>query len=160
VFGIVICAACRVPLWHNWIGDLTPDGHGFLKATPRGVFDLAHDLSESQRNLLLATQHPTAEAIFSGKVENPAWRKKSFWFLIPLLGNASGTGDVVHRELRATRHKLEYSELADLTYKRHVIVVTLGHSSTWEFKKEGRFRRFFKEARFPSFQAIGLFLVG
>ena len=52
--------------------DLTSDGHGFLKVTPRGVIDLAHDLSESQRNLLLATQHPTAEAIFSGKVTNPA----------------------------------------------------------------------------------------
>jgi AraC family transcriptional regulator len=73
-----------------------------------------------------------------------------------LLGNASGTGDVVHRELRATRHKLEYSELADLSYKRHVVVINLGRSSTWEFKKEGRFRRFFKArgaiSFFPSHQ--------
>jgi hypothetical protein len=42
------------------------------------------------------------------------------------------------------QHHLPSSELADLTYKRHVVVINIGHSSTWEFKKEGRFRRFFK----------------
>ncbi len=36
------------------------------------------------------------------------------------------------------------SELADVTYKRHVIAINIGHSTTWEFKKDGRFRRFFK----------------
>jgi len=77
--------------------DLTSDGHGFLKVTPRGVIDLAHDLSESQRNLLIATQHPTAEAIFSGKVTNPAWRKKPSWFLIPSDDRAIGT-DLQKRE--------------------------------------------------------------
>src|SRR6266481_824883 len=51
---------------------------------------------------------------------------------------------------------LPSSELADLTYKRHVVVINLGHSTTWEFKKEGRFRRFFKArgaiSFFPSHQ--------
>ena len=42
------------------------------------------------------------------------------------------------------QHRLPSSELADLSYQRHVVVINLGHSSTWEFKKEGRFRRFFK----------------
>ena len=42
------------------------------------------------------------------------------------------------------QHRLPSSELADLSYRRHVVVINLGHSSTWEFKKEGRFRRFFK----------------
>jgi hypothetical protein len=41
------------------------------------------------------------------------------------------------------QHRLPSSELADLSYRRHVVVINLGHSSTWEFKKEGRFRRFF-----------------
>ena len=45
------------------------------------------------------------------------------------------------------QHRLPSSELADLSYKRHVVVINLGHSSTWEFKKEGRFRRFFKAKR-------------
>jgi hypothetical protein len=43
------------------------------------------------------------------------------------------------------QHRLPSSELADLTYKRHVVAINIGHSSTWEFKKEGQFRRFFKE---------------
>jgi AraC family transcriptional regulator len=42
------------------------------------------------------------------------------------------------------QHHLPSSELADVTYTRHVVVINIGHSSTWEFKKEGRFRRFFK----------------
>ncbi len=54
------------------------------------------------------------------------------------------------------QHRLPSSELADLSYKRHVVVINLGHSSTWEFKKEGRFRRFFKArgaiSFFPSHQ--------
>jgi AraC family transcriptional regulator len=54
------------------------------------------------------------------------------------------------------QHRLPSSELADLSYKRHVVVINLGRSSTWEFKKEGRFRRFFKArgaiSFFPSHQ--------
>src|SRR3984893_7132108 len=42
------------------------------------------------------------------------------------------------------QHRLPSSELADLTYKRHVVVINIGPSSTWEFKKEGRLQRFFK----------------
>ena len=59
------------------------------------------------------------------------------------------------------QHRLPSSELADLTYQRHVVVINIGHSSTWEFKKEGQFGASSRqEARFPSFQAISLFLVG
>ena len=48
-------------------------------------------------------------------------------------------------------------ELTDVTYKhRHVVVINIGHSTTWEFKKEGRFRHFFKGrgaiSLFPSHQ--------
>ena len=54
------------------------------------------------------------------------------------------------------QHRLPSSELADLTYQRHVVVINIGHSSTWEFKKEGQFRRFFKArgaiSFFPSHQ--------
>jgi AraC family transcriptional regulator len=54
------------------------------------------------------------------------------------------------------QHRLPSSELADVTYQRHVVVINIGHSSTWEFKKEGQFRRFFKArgaiSFFPSHQ--------
>ena len=54
------------------------------------------------------------------------------------------------------QHRIPSSELADLAYQRHVVVINIGHSTTWEFKKAGRFRRFFKPrgaiSFFPSHQ--------
>ena len=47
-------------------------------------------------------------------------------------------------DILVEQHRLPSSELADLTYKRHVVVINIGHSTIWEFKKERRFRRFFK----------------
>jgi hypothetical protein len=91
----------------------------------------------------------------------PLWRTNEellagqfFSQVVPSVG--TGWNEVVLEQ-----HRLPSSELADLTYRRHVVVINLGHSSTWEFEK----RRGFsgskgKEARFPSFQAISLFLVG
>src|SRR6266481_10135887 len=59
-------------------------------------------------------------------------------------------------DIRVEQHHLPSSELADVTYKRHVVVINIGHSITWEYKKEGRFQRFFKArgaiSFFPSHQ--------
>jgi AraC family transcriptional regulator len=47
-------------------------------------------------------------------------------------------------------------ERADLMYKRHAIAINIGQSITWEFKRQGRFQRFFKAkgaiSFFPSHQ--------
>jgi AraC family transcriptional regulator len=47
-------------------------------------------------------------------------------------------------------------ELADVMFKRHVITINIGHSTTWELKKEGRFQHSFKArgaiSLFPSHQ--------
>jgi AraC family transcriptional regulator len=63
---------------------------------------------------------------------------------------------ILYRYDCSRSHRLPSSELADLTYKRHVVAINIGHSSTWEFKKEGQFRRFFKArgaiSFFPSHQ--------
>ncbi len=54
------------------------------------------------------------------------------------------------------QHHFPSCELADVMFKRHVIVINIGHTSTNEFKKEGRFQRFFKTrgaiSFFPSHQ--------
>ena len=87
----------------------------------------------------------------------PLWRTNGE----PLPGNgpsrvvlsSAGTrwNDVV-----VEQHHYPSGELADVMFKRHVVVINIGHSSTWEFKKEGRFRRFFKArgaiSFFPSHQ--------
>jgi AraC family transcriptional regulator len=54
------------------------------------------------------------------------------------------------------QHRIPSSEMADVRYKRHVVILNLGRSTTWEFKKAGRFRSFFKQrgaiSLFPSHQ--------
>jgi AraC family transcriptional regulator len=49
-------------------------------------------------------------------------------------------------------------EAADVMYRQHVIILNVGHSITWEFKREERFRRFFKArgaiSFYPSHQPI------
>jgi AraC family transcriptional regulator len=42
------------------------------------------------------------------------------------------------------QHHFPSVELADVMFKRHVVITNIGHSITYEFKKEGRFQRFFK----------------
>jgi AraC family transcriptional regulator len=42
------------------------------------------------------------------------------------------------------QHHVPSVEVADVMFKRHVIAINIGHSITWEFKKEGRFQRLFK----------------
>src|SRR5258708_39452968 len=43
------------------------------------------------------------------------------------------------------QHRFLSSEMEDLTYQRHLLVINIGHSTTWEFKKEGRFQSFFNQ---------------
>jgi hypothetical protein len=80
-----------------------------------------------------------------------------------LSGNASSR--VVHSSVGSKwndvvveqqQHHFPSRELADVMFKRHVVVINIGHSTTWEFKKEGRFGRFLKArgaiSYFPSHQ--------
>jgi AraC family transcriptional regulator len=54
------------------------------------------------------------------------------------------------------QHHFPGSELADVMFKRHVIAINISHAVTGEYKKEGRFQRFFKAKNsislFPSHQ--------
>ncbi len=54
------------------------------------------------------------------------------------------------------QHHFPSSELADVMFKRHVIAMNISHAVTGEYKKEGRFQRFFKAKNsislFPSHQ--------
>src|SRR5260221_11271767 len=49
------------------------------------------------------------------------------------------------------KHDFLGIELADVMFKRHVVVINIGHSVNWEFKKEGRFRRGPREKNAVSF---------
>jgi AraC family transcriptional regulator len=62
------------------------------------------------------------------------------------------------------QHHFPSSELADVMFKQHVIAINVGHSITWEFKKEGRLQRFYKARGaiccFPSHQPFCAWLKG
>jgi AraC family transcriptional regulator len=48
------------------------------------------------------------------------------------------------KDILVEEHHLPSIELADITYKRHVVVINIGRSTIWESKEEGQFRRVFK----------------
>jgi AraC family transcriptional regulator len=56
------------------------------------------------------------------------------------------------------QHHFPSSELSGVVYKRHVIIINIGDSITWETKKGGRFRRIYKPrgaiSFWPSHQAF------
>ena len=61
---------------------VTPDAHGFLKLTRKGVDEVfAQDLPEADRRVVFATQAPLAAAALGGAVSAPAWRVKPSWYL-------------------------------------------------------------------------------
>jgi pimeloyl-ACP methyl ester carboxylesterase len=63
--------------------QLTQDAYGFLKITPKGIWeDFAQDLSDTEKTVLTATQSPTAGASLSAAVSTAAWRNKPCWYVI------------------------------------------------------------------------------
>ena len=63
--------------------EIHADPDGFLTLTPRGIAeDLAQDLTEKEKQLLTATQGPTAAAVFGATVTTAAWKSKPTWFVI------------------------------------------------------------------------------
>jgi pimeloyl-ACP methyl ester carboxylesterase len=65
------------------LGELRPDAFGFLSLTPKGISeDFAQDLSLSEKQMIIATQHPTSGAALGGKVTTPAWKSKPSWYVV------------------------------------------------------------------------------
>jgi hypothetical protein len=84
---------------------------------------------------------------------SPFWRTNGELLPSRVVLSSVGTNwnDVVLEQ-----HDFSSIELADVMFKRHVVVINIGHATTWEFKKEEPFRRFFKArgaiSFFPSHQ--------
>jgi len=63
--------------------ELRPDAEGFLKLTQVGVREnFAQDLTATEKDVLCATQAPTAAAALGGTISQPAWLKKPAWYLV------------------------------------------------------------------------------
>ncbi|RXH55375.1 alpha/beta hydrolase [Granulicella sibirica] len=68
------------------VAQIQPDSNGFTKITKQGIYeDFAEELSESEKEVLLATQGPTSGPNALGApVTEVAWKTKPSWTLITL----------------------------------------------------------------------------
>jgi pimeloyl-ACP methyl ester carboxylesterase len=63
--------------------EIRADADGFLTVTTKGIAeDFAQDLPENEKQLLTATQAPTAAAVFGATITTAAWKTKPSWFVI------------------------------------------------------------------------------
>src|SRR6185369_4813549 len=63
--------------------EVHADAQGFLTVTPKGIAeDFAQDLSDDEKQLLTATQGPTAADVFAATVTTAAWKNKPSWYVI------------------------------------------------------------------------------
>ena len=63
--------------------EVRPIAEGFLMLTPKGIAeDFAQDLPDKEKQLLTATQGPTAAAVFGGTITTAAWKTKPSWCVI------------------------------------------------------------------------------
>jgi pimeloyl-ACP methyl ester carboxylesterase len=63
--------------------EVRADNDGFLTITTKGIVgDFAQDLPENEKQLLTATQAPTAAAVFGATITTAAWKTKPSWCVI------------------------------------------------------------------------------
>jgi pimeloyl-ACP methyl ester carboxylesterase len=63
--------------------EVRADAEGFLTVTPKGIAeDFAQDLTDKEKQLLTATQGPTAAAVFGATITTAAWKTKPSWCVI------------------------------------------------------------------------------
>jgi len=104
-------------------GELRPDAQGFLWITPKGFAeDFAQDLSNSEKQILWATQGPAAAAIFDATITTAAWKTKPSWFVIA--GNDRAIPPELEKaeaaRMKATSITLPSSHLAMLSHPKEV----------------------------------------
>ena len=63
--------------------EVRADAEGFLTLTPKGIAeDFAQDLADNEKQVLTATQGPTAAAVFGATVTTATWKSRPSWFVI------------------------------------------------------------------------------
>jgi len=95
VVGLVYVAALAPPDGESFasVAKLFPpaplgsetraDAAGFLTVTAKGIAeDFAQDLPDKEKQVLTATQAPTAAAVFEATITTAAWKAKPSWYVI------------------------------------------------------------------------------
>ncbi len=104
------------------LGSEVRAAEGFLTVTAKGIAeDFAQDLPDKEKQLLTATQGPTAAAVFGATITTAAWKTKPSWCVI-------ASND------RAVPSELEKAEAAAM--KATSITVPSGHVPMLSHPKE------------------------
>jgi pimeloyl-ACP methyl ester carboxylesterase len=65
------------------VSEVRPDAEGFLTVTANGIAkDFAQDLPDKEKQVLTATQAPTAAAVFEATITTAAGKTKPSWYVI------------------------------------------------------------------------------
>jgi pimeloyl-ACP methyl ester carboxylesterase len=103
--------------------EVRADADGFLTLSPKGIAeDFAQDLPDKEKEVLTATQSPTAAAVFGATVTTAAWKTKPSWCVIasndravsPELEKAESTA------MKATSITLPSSHVPMLSHPKEV----------------------------------------
>jgi len=102
--------------------ELRPDAEGFLTVTQKGIAeDFAQDLPDKEKQILTATQGPTAASLFGATITTAAWTKPS-WSVIA--GNDRAVPPELEKTeaaaMKATSITLPSSHLVMLSHPKEV----------------------------------------
>jgi pimeloyl-ACP methyl ester carboxylesterase len=120
-------------------GELRPDAQGFLSITSKGIGeDFAQDLTNKEKDGLVATQAPTAAAALGATITTAAWKTKPNWFVIA--GNDRSIPPDLERaeaaRMNATTITLPSSHLVMLSHPTEVSELIAKAAATAAFQKK------------------------
>ncbi len=105
---------------------LAPQADGFLLLTPKGVKEnFAQDLTETEKDVLVAVQPMTAGAIFGAKVSKAAWHDKPTWYVVSSNDRMISPEQEksMAKQMNATTTVLAASHVVMLSHPKEVAVV-------------------------------------
>ena len=120
-------------------GELRPDAQGVLSITSKGIGeDFAQDLTNKEKDGLVATQAPTAAAALGATITTAAWKTKPSWFVIA--GNDRSIPPDLERaeaaRMNATSITLPSSHLVMLSHPTEVSELIAKAAATAAFQKK------------------------
>jgi pimeloyl-ACP methyl ester carboxylesterase len=96
---------------------------GYIWLNRDAIPHFAGDLSESQQNLIFATQGPANAALFDAKVDVPAWKNKPSWYIVALKDETINTEQerFMAKRMGATTVEVDSSHVPMLSHPDVVV---------------------------------------
>ena len=112
--------------------EIRPDAQGFVSMTPKGIEeDFAQDLTQTEQQVLIATQGPQAFSALQEKVTQAAWKTKPSWYIVAANDRMINPDleRTLAKKMNATTTTLETSHVAMLAQPEQVAAVIMEAAS-------------------------------